>query len=53
MTNLAKKFDISKIAFTLALILIIVRKYMMSFINPEIDVNSIKSLLADVNISSE
>ena len=45
MTNLTKKFDVRKIAFTLALILIIVRKYMISFINPEINVNSIKSLL--------
>ena len=45
MTSLIKKLDLSKIAFTLALILIIVRKYMISFINPEIDVNAIKSLL--------
>ena len=45
MTSLIKKLDLSKIAFTLALILIIVRKYMISFIDPDIDVNFIKSLL--------
>ncbi len=45
MTSLTKKFDMRKMAFTLALTLIIVRKYMISFIDPEIDVNSIKSIL--------
>lgn len=45
MTSLIKKLDLNKIAFSLALILIISRKYMMSFIDPNIDINSIKSLL--------
>ena len=45
MINLTKKIDVNKIAFTLALILIITRKYMMSFINPDIDINFIKSFL--------
>jgi len=45
MNSLTKKIDVNKIAFTLALTLIIVRKYMISFIDPNIDISSVKSIL--------
>ena len=45
MNSLSKKIDIRKIAFTFILLLIITRKYLISFINPSIDIGLVKSLL--------
>lgn len=45
MDNLLKKVDIRKIAFTLVLFMIISRKYIISFVSPEINMNIVKSLL--------
>ena len=45
MNSLSKKIDIRKIAFTFILLLIITRKYLISFVNPNIDIGLVKSLL--------
>ena len=45
MNSLSKRVDVRKIVFTLILFLIITRKYMISFISPEVNLNSVKSLL--------
>ncbi|WP_042271316.1 hypothetical protein [[Clostridium] dakarense] len=45
MTDLSKKIDIRKIAFTAVLFFIILRKYMISFVDPDINIGIIKSAL--------
>ncbi|MBO3443029.1 polysaccharide polymerase [Clostridium sp. CCUG 7971] len=45
MTNLSKKVNIKKIAFTTVLFFIILRKYMISFVDPDINIGVIKSAL--------
>lgn len=45
MMDLSQKVNVRKIAFTTALFLIILRKYMISFVDPDIDIGTIKSAL--------
>lgn len=45
MNTLQKKIDIRKVAFTFILLLIITRKYLISFMNPNINIGLVKSLL--------
>ena len=45
MNTLQKKIDIRKVAFTFILLLIITRKYLITFMNPNINIGLVKSLL--------
>ena len=45
MMDLSQKVNVRKIAFITALFFIILRKYMISFIDPDVDIGTIKSAL--------
>lgn len=45
MNSISKKIDLQKIFISISLTFIILRRYLISFVNPDVDINSLKSIL--------